>query len=59
MNAWCRAAHRRFWQVEERFVDAFGLIEYWVCTLCHHRWKIVLPPVKIPVGKSKGNPEAS
>ncbi|MBI4342045.1 MAG: hypothetical protein HY599_01615 [Candidatus Omnitrophica bacterium] len=47
MNVWCRAAHRRFWQVE-RFVDAFGLIEYWACTLCGRRWTVVLPPIKTP-----------
>ena len=44
MQVWCRATHRRFWQVE-RYVDAFGTIEYWNCTLCHRRWQVILPPV--------------
>ena len=48
MHAWCRVAHKRFWKVEERFVDQFGMIEYWVCALCFRRWKISLPAVKSP-----------
>ena len=53
MQALCRVAHRRFWKVEERFVDALGMIEYWVCTLCLRRWSIPLPPVKIPESQHK------
>jgi hypothetical protein len=48
MVVWCRAAHRRFWVVEERFVDTLGIIEYWVCSLCHRRWTLSLPPAKDP-----------
>ena len=48
MYVWCRAAHRRFWQVEERYVDTLGAIEYWICTLCRRRWQVILPPVKSP-----------
>ena len=51
MWIWCQAAHKRFWRVE-RFVDAFGVIEYWQCTLCGRQWKAVLPPVKTTGGKS-------
>ncbi len=46
MDAWCRMAHRRFWQLEERFVDTLGVIEYWGCALCHRRWTLKLPPAK-------------
>lgn len=52
MRVWCRTAHRRFWRVEERFVDPLGMIEYWVCSLCHRRWTITLPPAE-PVGASR------
>ncbi len=44
MDVFCRIAHRRFWQVEERFVDSLGIIEYWVCALCHRRWTLTVPP---------------
>ena len=49
MHTWCRVAHQRFWKVEERFVDQLGMIEYWVCTLCHRRWKISLPAIRHPL----------
>ena len=65
MRVWCLAAHRRFWRVEERFVDAFGMIEYWVCAVCHRRWSVSLPPIDLqtikPRGQApvqKGGPEA-
>ena len=48
MTVWCRTTHRRFWKVEERFVDTLGIIEYWACTLCHRRWTLSLPPAKLP-----------
>ena len=51
MRVWCLAAHRRFWRVE-RFLDAFGVIEYWRCTLCSRQWQVILPPVKTPGGKA-------
>ena len=51
MPVWCQLAHRRFWHMEERFVDAFGIIEYWNCTLCRRRWKLTLPPLTLPTGK--------
>ena len=46
MDVWCRLAHRRFWTLEERYVDAFGFIEYWTCTLCRRRWTLTLPPIE-------------
>ena len=55
MDAWCHLAHRRFWKVEERFVDEFGIIEYWVCALCHRRWTMSLPPSKISVEKLRAS----
>ncbi len=48
MTWWCHLAHRRFWKLEEQFVDRFGFIEYWVCTRCHRRWTVTLPPIDTP-----------
>ena len=55
MHAWCRVAHQRFWKVEERFVDRFGMIEYWVCALCFRRWKISLPAIQTPLDKLRAS----
>jgi hypothetical protein len=57
MRVWCQTAHRRFWRVEERFVDALGMIEYWVCAMCHRRWTIALPPAPSPTGLVRGPAE--
>jgi hypothetical protein len=48
MTVWCRATHRRFWSVEEQFADSLGIIEYWVCALCHRRWTVTVPPAQPP-----------
>ena len=49
MRIVCRTTHRRFWRVEERFVDTLGMIEYWTCDLCHRQWSVALPPVRAEI----------
>ena len=47
MEIFCRTFHRRFWRLEEHFVDNLGVIEYWACEMCHRRWTVTLPPVPL------------
>ena len=40
--------------MEERFVDAMGMIEYWMCTMCHRRWTVSLPPIESHAALPRG-----